>query len=152
LKTPRLRQLVDSGVPLAMSTDAYRASTFNPWVGISWMVSGKSVSGSEVLAKNNRLSRIEALKLFTSGPAWFMNAESEIGVIAPGNLADFALLDRDYLTVPEDQIKYIASVLTVMNGRVVFGAQDYSALAPLLPDILPVWSPIKYFGNHHEPR
>jgi predicted amidohydrolase YtcJ len=152
LKTPRLRQLVDSGVPLAMSTDAYRASTFNPWVGISWMVSGKSVSGSEVLAKNNRLSRIEALKLFTSGPAWFMNAESEIGVIAPGNLADFALLDRDYLTVPEYQIKYIASVLTVMNGRVVFGAQDYSALAPLLPDILPVWSPIKYLGSHYEPR
>ena len=152
LQTPRLRQLVDSGVPLAMSTDAYRASTFNPWVGISWMVSGKSVSGSEILAENNRLSRAEALNLFTAGAAWFMNAESEMGMIAPGNLADFALLDRDYFTVPEDQIKSISSVLTVMDGRVVFGTQNYIALAPRLPDILPVWSPIKYYGGYHRAR
>jgi len=151
LRTPRLRELVDSGVPLAMSTDAYRASTFNPWVGISWMVSGKSVSGSQVLAANNRLSRAEALKLFTAGAAWFMSAESEMGMITPGNLADFAILDRDYFTVPEDQIKSISSVLTVMDGKVVFGAQEYSALSPRLPDVLPAWSPIKYSsGGYYE--
>ena len=149
LLTPRLRQLVDSGIPLAMTTDAYRAATFNPWVGIRWMVSGKSVSGSEVLAKDNRLSRAEALGLFTRKPAWFMNAESEMGMIAPGHLADFALLDRDFFAVPESQIKSIASVLTVMDGRVVFGAQEYGTLSPLLPEILPVWSPIKYFGGYH---
>jgi predicted amidohydrolase YtcJ len=149
LQTPRLRQLVDSGIPLAMTTDAYRAATFNPWVGISWMVSGKSVSGSEVLAKDNRLTRAEALSLFTRKPAWFMNAESEMGMIAPGHLADFVLLDRDYFAVPESQIKSIASVLTVMDGRVVYGAQDYSALSPQLPEILPIWSPIKHFGGHY---
>jgi predicted amidohydrolase YtcJ len=149
LETPRLRTLVDSGIPLAMTTDAFRAATFNPWVGISWMVSGKSVSGSEVLAKDNRLSRAEALKLFTSGPAWFMNAEAELGVIAPGSLADFAVLDRDYFSVPEDQIKSISSVLTIMDGKVVFGAQDYSDLTPKLPATLPVWSPVKYFGSYH---
>jgi predicted amidohydrolase YtcJ len=149
LRTPRLRQLVDSGIPLAMTTDAFRAATFNPWVGISWMVSGKSVSGSEVLAKDNRLSRTEALKLFTSGPAWFMNAESEMGMIASGHLADFVLLDRDYFTIPEDQIKNVSSVLTVMDGRVVFGAQEHSELTPRLPDVLPAWSPIKYFGGYY---
>jgi predicted amidohydrolase YtcJ len=149
LLTPRLRQLVDSGIPLAMTTDAYRAATFNPWVGISWMVSGKSVSGSEVLAKDNRLTRAEALGMFTRRPAWFMNAESEMGMIAPGHLADFALLDKDYFAVPESQIKSIASVLTVMDGRVVFGAKDYSTLSRALPEILPVWSPIKYFGGYH---
>ncbi len=149
LQTPRLRQLVDSGVPLAMSTDAFRAATFNPWVGVSWMVSGKSVSGSEVLAPGNRLSRAEALKLFTTGAAWFMNAEAEMGMIAPGNLADFAVLDRDYFTVPEDEIKSVASVLTVMDGRVVFGSQDYGALSPHLPDVLPTWSPVKYFGGYY---
>ncbi len=148
LQTPRLRQLVDSGIPLAMSTDAYRASTFNPWVGIGWMVTGKGVSGAEVLAEDNRLSRAEALKLFTSGASWFMNAESELGRIAPGNLADFALLDRDYFTVPEDQIKSISSVLTVMNGRVVFGAKDYSTLTPSLPDVVPAWSPINQYGGY----
>ncbi|MFD2792425.1 amidohydrolase [Promicromonospora vindobonensis] len=149
LKTPRLRQLVDSGIPLAMTTDAFRAATFNPWVGVSWMVSGKSVSGSEVLAQGNRLSRVEALKLFTSGPAWFMNTESEMGKIAPGNLADLVLLDRDYFTVPEEQIKDISAVLTVMDGRVVFGAQEYSSLTPPLPDILPAWSPVKHFGGYY---
>lgn len=151
LRTPQLRALVDSGIPLAMTTDAYRAATFNPWVGIGWMVSGKSVSGSEVLAPNNRLTRAEALRLFTTGAAWFMHAESEMGRIAAGNLADFALLDRDYFTVPEDQISSISSVLTVMDGKVVFGAQEYSALSPRLPDVLPSWSPIKYSaGGYHE--
>ncbi|MGO6785274.1 amidohydrolase [Rhizobium ruizarguesonis] len=149
LETPRLRMLVDSGMPLAMTTDAFRAATFNPWVAVSWMVSGKSVSGSEILAEDNRLSRTEALKLFTNGAAWFMNTESEMGVIAPGYLADFVVLDRDYFTVSEDQIKSISSVLTIMDGEVVFGAQDYSALSPKLPEILPAWSPIKYFGSYH---
>jgi predicted amidohydrolase YtcJ len=79
LYTPRLRMLVDSGIPLAMSTDAFRAATLNPWVGVSWMVTGRSVSGSEVLAADNRLTRAEALKLFTAGGAWFMHADSEIG-------------------------------------------------------------------------
>ncbi|MEN3150539.1 amidohydrolase [Neorhizobium sp. IRAMC:178] len=149
LETPRLRMLVDSGMPLAMTTDAFRAATFNPWVAISWMVSGKSVSGSEILAADNRLSRTEALKLFTNGAAWFMNTESEMGVIAPGNLADFAVLDRDYFSVPEDQISSISSVLTIMDGRVVYGAQDYSVLSPKLPHILPAWSPVKYFGSYY---
>jgi predicted amidohydrolase YtcJ len=133
-----------------MTTDAFRAATFNPWVGISWMVTGKSVSGSEILAKDNRLSRVEALKLFTSGPAWFMNTQSEMGVIAPGHLADFAVLDRDYFAVPDDQLKSVSSVLTIMNGKVVFGAQDYSGLTPRLPAILPTWSPVKYFGGYYQ--
>lgn len=149
LRTPRLRTLVDSGIPLAMSTDAFRASTFNPWVGLSWMVTGKSISGSEVLASDNRLTRAEALKLFTAGGAWFMDAESEAGIIAPGRLADFALLDRDYFSVPDDQIKSVSSVLTVMDGRVVFGAKDYDDLSPALPAILPAWSPVKVFGSYY---
>lgn len=149
LQTPRLGLLVGSGIPLAMTTDAFRAATYNPWIALSWMVSGRSVSGSEVLASDNRLSRTEALKLFTSGAAWFMNTESEMGLIAPGNLADFAVLDRDYFSVAEDQIKSISSVLTVMDGRVVFGAQDYSHLSPQLPAIRPDWSPVKYFGTYY---
>lgn len=149
LETPRLRTLVDSGIPLAMTTDAFRAATFNPWVGISWMVTGKSVSGSQALADNNRLTRVEALKLFTTGGAWFMDAQAELGVIAPGNLADFAVLDRDYFAVPEDEIRSVTSVLTVMDGRVVFGAQDFGALTPKLPAALPAWSPSNFFGSYY---
>lgn len=152
LQTPRLRQLIDSGIPLAMTTDAFRAASFNPWVGMSWMVSGKSISGNEILAKENRLSRDEALKLFTRGAAWFMNAESELGMIAPGYYADFVVLDKDYFSVPESQIKTVSSVLTVMDGRVVFGAQDYQTLSPTLPEILPSWSPIKTFGGYYQAK
>ena len=147
--TPRLRELVDSGIPLAMTTDAFRASTFNPWTGISWMTSGKSVSGSKILADDNRLTREEALALFTVGPAWFVQQENEMGRIAPGHLADFALLSKDYFTIPEDQIKTISSVLTVVDGRVVYGAQNYAELAPKLPPTLPDWSPVKHFGGHY---
>ncbi|WP_229455738.1 amidohydrolase [Massilia sp. KIM] len=149
LMTPRLRQLVDSGVNVAMSTDAFRAATFNPWVGISWMVSGKSAAGTEVLARENRLTRAEALQMFTRSAAWFTNAENELGMIAPGYLADFVLLDRDYFAIPEDQIKAVASDLTVMDGRVVFGAKEYRSLSPALPEVLPAWSPIRYFGGYH---
>lgn len=152
LQTPRLRQLVDSGIPLAMTTDGFRASSYNPWIGISWMVTGKSVSGSEILAKDNRLSRAEALKLWTSGPAWFVSAETEMGVIAPGNLADFAVLDRDYFSIPEDEIKSVSSVLTVMDGKVMYGAQEHSALSPTLPAVLPAWSPVKYFGAYYREK
>lgn len=150
LQTPRLRQLVDSGIPLAMTTDAFRAASFNPWVGISWMVSGKSISGTEVLAGDNRLTRAEALGLFTRKAAWFLNAESEMGMVAPGHLADFVLLDQDYFEVEESRIKSIAAVLTVMDGRVVYGAQDYRSLSPVLPEILPAWSPIKHFGGYYQ--
>ena len=149
LETPRLRMLVDSGIPLAMTTDGLRAATFNPWVGIGWMVTGKSVSGSQALADDNRLSRTEALELFTKGGAWFMDAEAELGAIAPGNLADFAILDRDYFAVPEDEIASISSVLTVMDGRIVFGAQDYRALTPNLPAALPAWSPSNFSGSYY---
>ena len=78
-----------------------------------------------------------------------MNTESEMGMIAPGHFADFTLLDRDYFTVPEDQIESISSVLTIVDGRVVFGAQDYQSLSPTLPEILPVWSPVKFYGGYH---
>lgn len=149
LETPRLRMLVESGIPIAMTTDGFRASSYNPWIGMSWMVTGRSVSGSEALAETNRLSRAEALELFTGGAAWFTGAEDELGAIAPGNLADFALLDRDYLTVPEDQIKATSSVLTVMNGRVVFGAEEYGDQTPRLPAVLPAWSPVEHFGTYH---
>ncbi len=152
LQTPRLRRLVDSGIPLAMTTDGFRASSFNPWIGISWMVTGKSVSGSEILAKDNRLSRDEALKLYTIGPAWFQYQENENGRIVPGNLADFVLLSKDYFTIPDDEIRTISSVLTIVDGRVVFGAQEYSNLAPKLPETLPAWSPIKYFGGYYNTK
>jgi predicted amidohydrolase YtcJ len=146
-----LELIEESGIS-ALTTDAFWAATFNLWVGISWVVSGKSGSGSEVLVTNNPPLSVEALRLFTSGPAWFMDTETEMGMIAPGNLADFVLLDRAYFAVREDQIQDVSSILTVMDGGVVFGAQEYGSLTPALPAVLPDWSPVKHFGGYHSAR
>ncbi|MFE4540928.1 amidohydrolase [Streptomyces scopuliridis] len=150
LQTPPFRLLLQSGIPVALTTDGYRASSYHPWTAISWAVTGKSVSGSEVLGSDNRLSRAEALKLFTLGAAWFDNSEHEKGRIAPGNLADFAVLNADYFSVPDDEIRGISSVLTVVDGRVVFGEGEYRDLAPELPEVMPAWSPVKYFGGYYD--
>jgi predicted amidohydrolase YtcJ len=149
LQTPPFRLMLEKGVPLALSTDGFRAASYNPWTTIAWAVTGKSVSGSEVLGEQNRLTREEALRLFTLGSAWFEYDEHERGRIAPGNLADFALLDADYFGVPEDEIKGIRSVLTVVDGRVVFGTGKYNNLAPTLSPVIPEWSPVKYFGGYY---
>jgi predicted amidohydrolase YtcJ len=147
LQTPRPRQLVASGIPLALTADDFRAAVFNPWLAIGWAVCGRSVAGTDVLAEDDGLPRAEALNLFTRGAALFMNAETGVGMLVSVSLAEFALLNRDDFTVREDEIKSITSVLTVMDGKVVFGAQEYGALAPTLPDILPECSPLKPFGG-----
>jgi hypothetical protein len=102
-----------------------------------------------VLAQDNRLTREEALKLYTLGAAWFEHQEHEKGRISPGNLADFALLSSDFFSVPEDEIANISSVLTVLDGRVVFGTGQYGKLSPELPEPLPEWSPTKHFGGQY---
>jgi hypothetical protein len=123
LQTPLFRLLLQSDIPVALTTDGYRASSYHPWTAISWAVTGRSVSGSEVLGSGNRLSRGEALRLFTLGAAWFESNEHEKGRIAPGNLADFAVLSADYFAVPDEEIRHVSSVLTVVDGRIVFGAR-----------------------------
>ncbi|RYE54214.1 MAG: amidohydrolase, partial [Sphingobacteriales bacterium] len=101
-----------------------------------------------ILAEDNRLTREEALKLYTTGAAWFESQEQDKGRIAPGNLADFALLSADYFSVPLDEIKNITALLTVVGGRVVYGAENFANLSPVLFEPVPSWSPIKYYGGY----
>ena len=149
LYTPRFRDLMKSGIPLSLTSDAFRVSPGNPWIGISWAVTGKAVSGNVILAEDNRLTREEALRLYTTGAAWFENEEADKGRIAPGNLADFVLLSDDFFSVSDDKIKDLTAVLTVVGGRVVYGSGNFEELSPKLADPLPSWSPVKYFGGYH---
>ncbi|HEX2837457.1 MAG TPA: amidohydrolase [Phycisphaerales bacterium] len=149
---PPLRKLLQAGVPVGAGTDATRVSSHNPWLAIDWLVTGKSVGGTQLAAPENRLSREEALRLFTVGSAWMSGEEKEKGRIAPGQLADFAVLSADYLTVPERDIRSIESVLTVTGGDVVYGAQEFAELAPELPAVSPVWSPVARFGGYQRDR
>jgi hypothetical protein len=95
----------------------------------------------------SRLSREEALRLYTAGSAWFSGEEDVKGRITPGQYADFAVLSADYLLVPEEQIGAIESVLTVTGGDVVYAAPPFAALAPeSLPPVSPAWSPVAVSG------
>jgi predicted amidohydrolase YtcJ len=147
-KAPPIRMILDKGVPLGIGTDGTRGSSFNPWVGLHWLISGKTASGRELYDKDNLISREEALYLYTVGSAWFSNEEEVKGRIAEGQLADFALLTDDYFSVPVEQIKDIESVLTVVDGKVVFAAKEYAHYAPKLTPIMPDWSPVKRFGSY----
>lgn len=146
---PPLRQIIDAGIPLGAGTDATRVSSHNPWLSLYWMVTGKTIGGTQLASADNRLTREEALKLYTIGSAWFSGDENAKGRIAPGQLADFAVLTADYLKVPEEEIRNIESVLTVTDGQVVFTAGPFSKFAPPpLPPIKPDWSPVATFGGY----
>ncbi len=147
-QTPPIRLLLKKGVPVGMGTDGTRGSSFNPWVALHWLVTGKTAGGAQLYGPDNLLTREEALRLYTIGSAWFSHEENVKGRIAPGQYADFALLSKDYFSVSEEDIKTIESVLTVVDGKIVYGAQEYGALMPELPPIQPDWSPVKYFGSY----
>jgi predicted amidohydrolase YtcJ len=154
---PPLRKMLDLGIPVAAGTDGTRVSSFNPWPSLDWLVSGKTVGGTQLFADDNRLSRDEALRLFTVGSAWLTQEEDVKGRIAPGQLADFAVLGEDYFSVPEERIKEIVSVLTVVGGRVVYAAAPFADLGeglspPPLPPVSPSWSPVAHFGGYQHAR
>lgn len=146
---PPLRALLDAGVPLGTGTDGTRVASYNPWPSLYWLVSGRTVGGTLLAAPENRLERDQALRLYTEGSAWFSQEEDVKGTLAPGMLADFAVLDRDYFAVPEAEILDIEAVLTVVGGEVVYGAGPFAGLAPELPPIEPAWSPVRHYGGYY---
>lgn len=145
---PPLRALLESGIPLGAGTDATRVSSHNPWLSLYWMVAGRSVGGTVLYPPEQRLSRLEALRLYTVGSAWLSGEEELKGTLQPGRLADLAVLSADYFGVPEEEIRDIESVLTLVGGEPVHAAGPYAALAPELPEPLPEWSPVRAFGGY----
>ncbi len=150
--SPPLRYLVDSGIPLGMGTDATRGSTFNPWISLHYLVTGETAAGRKLYDADNLLTREEALRVHTLGSAWFSEEEDVKGRIASGQFADFVLLSKDYMTVPAEEIKVIQSVLTVVDGKIVYGGAEYEALSPQLPAILPEWSPVSLYGAYWQDK
>jgi predicted amidohydrolase YtcJ len=146
---PPIRQMLEAGIPVGAGTDATRVASYNPWMSLYWMVTGKTVGGMQLASPENRLSREEALRLYTVGTAWFSGDEEVKGRIAPGQFADFAILSADYMTVPEERIRRIESVLTITGGDVVYSADPFTTFAPEpLPPVSPAWSPVAAFGGY----
>jgi len=147
-RTPPIAAMLRSGVPVGAGTDATRVASYNPWVSLSWLVTGRTVGGTALYPIANRLDREGALRLWTEANTWFSNEEGKKGQIKAGQLADLAVLSDDYFGVAESEIAQLRAVLTLLGGRVVHGEGDFAPLAPELPRVLPDWSPVATFGGY----
>jgi hypothetical protein len=150
-RTPPVRKMLELGVPVGAGTDATRVASYNPWVSLYWLVTGKTVGGAAMYPERNCLNREEALRLFTQGSSWFSSESGKKGTLAPGQLADLVALTDDYITVPDEEIKGIQSVLTVVGGKVVYATDAFASHAPPAIPVLPEWSPVKVFGGYGAP-
>lgn len=148
--TPPIKRMLDAGLPVGAGTDATRVASYNPWVSLSWLVTGKTVGGMRLYPAANRLDRETALRLWTEANTWFSNEADKKGQIKAGQLADLAILSDDFFSVAEDEIAHISAVLTMLGGQVVHGAGDYGPLAPELPKPMPEWSPVRVFGGYQD--
>jgi len=140
--------MLELGVPVGAGTDATRVSSYNPWLSLYWLVTGKTIGGTALYPDSNRLDRMEALRLYTVGSSWFSSDEGTKGSIVPGQLADMAVLSADYFAVPEEQIKNIESVLTIVGGKVVYATKEFSKLEPAALPVSPNWSPVTTYGGY----
>ncbi|HEX9397658.1 MAG TPA: amidohydrolase [Burkholderiales bacterium] len=125
---PPLVSAVRLQLPVGGGTDAHRVMAPNPFVSLQWMLDGKTISGVAMRAPEELPARIEALRLYTQGSAWFSFEENARGALAVGQLADLAVLSRDYLSVPIGQIGGTVSLLTMVGGRIVYADGPYAAL------------------------
>jgi hypothetical protein len=143
--------MLELGVPVGAGTDATRVANYNPWNSLYWLVSGRTIGGLEIYPEKNRLSREEALRLYTQGSAWFSRDQERKGVLAVGQFADLAVLTEDFFSVEEERIKSIESELTVLNGVVVHAVGDFANHAPPNLPVMPDWSPVAEFGGYGAP-
>lgn len=147
--TPPIKRMLAEGVPVGAGTDATRVSSYNPWTSLYWMVSGRTVGG--LALHQEGLPRSTALELFTHGSAWFSSEQGKKGQIKVGQLADVAVLSADFFSVEEEAIKWIESLLTVVGGKVVYGAGEFDGQGPKDIPVLPDWSPVVKVPGHWRP-
>ncbi|MGV3678639.1 MAG: amidohydrolase [Acidovorax sp.] len=147
--TPPVKRMLEKGVKVSAGTDATRVASYNPWVSLSWLVTGKTVGGLQLTPQRNCLDREAALRMWTENVTWFSNEEGKKGRIEVGQLADLVVPDRDFFACPESDIADTTALLTVVGGKVVYGVGEFAAhdgAAP--PPAMPDWSPVRTFGGY----
>lgn len=149
LQTPPVKKMLEMGVPVGGGSDATRVSSYNPWVSMYWLSAGKTVGGLQLYNEATVLSRETALELYTRGSAWFSNEQQKKGDIQVGMLADLAVLNRDYFSIAAEEIKGIESVLTIVDGKIVYAKEDFSSFSPPKIPILPDWSPSNSYNGYY---
>lgn len=147
--TPPIARMLEKGVHVSAGTDATRVASYNPWVSLAWMITGKTVGGMQIYPRANCLDRETALRMWTEKVTWFSNEEGKKGRIAAGQFADLIVPDKDFFACAEDEISFLTSELTVVGGRIVYGAGDFAHLDDSdVPPAMPDWSPVRTFGGY----
>jgi len=129
LRTPPLETARRIGVVIGAGTDAHRVASYNPFTALQWLLDGKSVGGTQLRGPAETPSRLDALRMYTIGSAWFSFDDDVRGSLEVGKLADLAVLSRDFMTVPVEQIGGIESMMTMVGGRVVHASGPFASLA-----------------------
>jgi len=152
-RTPPYKRMLEMGVNVGMGTDATRVASYDPWNALYWVVSGKTLGGLKMYPTANLVDRETALALYTLHNTWFSNEQGVKGQIKVGQFADLAVLSEDFFAVPEERIRQLASVMTVMDGRIVYADAEFSGFDPGLPPAMPDWSPVnngsRYWKAEH---
>jgi predicted amidohydrolase YtcJ len=147
--TPPVARMLAMGATVSAGTDATRVASYNPWVSLAWLITGRTVGGLQIYPQRNCLDRETALRLWTENVAWFSDEIGKKGRVQEGQLADLIVPDRDFFACPESEIGDTTSLLTVVGGRVVYGAGQFAAFdgaGP--PPAMPDWSPARRFGGY----
>jgi predicted amidohydrolase YtcJ len=147
--TPPIARMIEKGVKISAGTDATRVASYNPWVSLAWLITGRTVGGLRLYPQRNCLDRETALRMWTENVTWFSNEEGKKGRIEAGQLADLIVPDRDFFACPETDIADTVSELTMVGGRIVYGAGDFVGLDDAVPPpAMPDWSPVRSFGGY----
>ena len=132
-RPPPLETARRLGVVTGAGTDAHRVASYNPFTALQWLLNGRTVSGVQLRGPAETPSRADALRLYTTGSAWFSFDDGVRGSLEVGKLADLAVLSRDYMTIPVEEIGRLESLLTIVGGRVVYAAGPFVRLDELSP-------------------
>ena len=119
---PPFRMILNSGINSGMSSDGMQIAPMNPWIHMYYATTGINARGV-LINGGQQITRAEVLRLYTRDNGWFLREEDDLGSIEVGKLADLAVLDRDYFSVPNDDLKRIRSIMTVVGGDIVHDAK-----------------------------
>jgi predicted amidohydrolase YtcJ len=126
-RMPPVGNAKELGVAVGAGTDAHRVASYNPFTALQSLLGGNTPNRTPLPGPEPPPSRADALRLYTLGSAWFSRDEAERGSIEPGKLADLAVLSKDYMTAPLDEVGGIDSLLTMVGGKIVYAAGPFAS-------------------------
>jgi predicted amidohydrolase YtcJ len=147
-EAPPVGAMLERGLTVGAGTDATRVSSYNPWVALHWLVTGRTVGDLTIRPPQSRVGRETALTMYTQAGARLTGEQDVKGILKPGFYGDLAVLSDDFFTVPEQDIPHIESLLTITGGRIVYAAAEYEGMDEAIPAISPAWSPVAHYGGY----